>query len=162
MRTPSSSPRKRGAMVPYAMVSGTLVPACAGATSRPGPLLRRLALRLGAFLRPVVGRLLGLLERVRRLEARRHGGVGAGEDLVVLDVERTQPALLTHGERNEIADLDQFGLAELRLEPRPELVVHRQVPGDRLGIGERRLLPLVVARRALEIDQVAVVVLDDA
>ena len=74
--------------------------------------------------------------------------------------ERAQPALLAHGDGDEVADLDQFRLAEMLVQPRPERVVGRQVPGDRLGVGERRLLPLVVARRALEIDQVRVIVLD--
>src|SRR5262249_58154780 len=75
---------------------------------------------------------------------------------------RAQPALLPHGQRDEIADLDQFGLAEMLVQPRPELIVDRQIPGDRLGVGERRLLPLVVSARALEIDEIAVVVLDHA
>src|SRR5262249_12899785 len=119
-------------------------------------------LGLGARLRPVVGGLFRALERVRGLEARRHRRVGAGENLVMLDVERAQPALLPHGQRDEIADLDQFGLAEMLVQPRPELVVDRQIPGDRLGIGERRLLPLVVVARALEVDEIAVVVLDHA
>src|SRR5215470_2810605 len=80
----------------------------------------------------------------------------------MLDVERAQPALLAHGKGNEIADLDQLRLGEMRPQPRPEGIIGRQVPGDRLGVGERRLLLGVVMRRTLEIDQVAVVVLDDA
>jgi hypothetical protein len=64
---------------------------------------------------------------------------------MVLDVERAQPALLAHGQGDEIADLDQLRLAEVLVQARPELVVDRQIPGDRLGIGERRLLP---ARRS--------------
>src|SRR6185369_185712 len=81
---------------------------------------------------------------------------------MMLDVERTQPALLAHGQRHEIADLDQLRLAEMLVQARPEFVVDRQVPGDRLRIGERRLLLLVVAGRALEVDQVAIVVFHDA
>ena len=65
----------------------------------------------------------------------------------MLDVERAQPALLAHGQRDEVADLDQLRLAEMLVQPRPELVVDRQIPGDRLGIGQRRLLLVVVARR---------------
>ena len=64
---------------------------------------------------------------------------------MVLDVERAQPALLAHGQRDEIADLHQLRLAEVLVQPLPELVVDRQVPGDRLRIGERGLLLLVVA-----------------
>src|SRR5262245_46963500 len=79
----------------------------------------------------------------------------------MLDIERAQPALLAHGEGYEITDLDQFGLAEVLVQPRPELVVDRQIPGDRLGIGERGLLLFAILRGSLEIDQVAIVVLDD-
>src|SRR5215831_7353882 len=124
----------------------------------PTPILLR-RLGLGARLCPVVGVLLRALERVLGLEARCHRRVGAGENLVVLDAERAQPALLPHGQRDEIADLDQLGLAEMLVQPGPELVVDRQIPGDRLGVGQRCLLPLVVAARALEVDEIAVVVL---
>ena len=92
----------------------------------------------------------------------RHRAVGACENLVVFDVQRAQPALLAHGDGDEVADLDQFGLAEMLMQARPQLVAGRQVPGDRLGVGQRRFLPLVVTRRALEIDQVGVVVLLEA
>ena len=80
----------------------------------------------------------------------------------MLDVERAQPALLAHGQCDEITDLDQFRLAEMLVQPRPEVVVDRQVPGDRLGIGQGGLLPFVVVRRGFEIDQVAIVVFDQA
>src|SRR5215217_3971901 len=73
-------------------------------------LLRRLCLRLRRLLRPVVRLRLGALEFFLGLEARRHRGVGAGEHLMMLNVQRAQPALLTHRERDEVADLDQFGL----------------------------------------------------
>src|SRR5262245_5624435 len=99
---------------------------------RYAALLRGLDLRL--FLRPVIGRGLGALERLFGLEAWRHRAVQPSQDLVVLDVERAQPALLAHGDGDEIADLDQLGLAEMLVQPRPELVVDRQVPGDRLGV----------------------------
>src|SRR5712691_8900139 len=133
--------------------------ACSAANAIP-PSLGRLVGRFCAAPRPVVGILLGAREAVQVFEARRHRRRGAGENLMVLDVESAQPALLAHGEGDEIADLDQLGLGEIAVQPRPEGVVGRQVPGDRLRIGERRLLPLVVAGRRLEIDEVAVVVLD--
>src|ERR1044071_2236745 len=47
---------------------------------------------------PVVGGLLGALELVLGLEARRHRARLAGQNLVMLDVERAQPALLAHGD----------------------------------------------------------------
>src|SRR5256885_10011410 len=93
-----------------------------------GPeLLRRLALRRRPLLRPIVCLLLGGLQRIQRLEAGRHRAVRASENLMVLDVERAQPALLAHGDRNEIADLDQFRLTEVLVQPRPDLVRRRQV-----------------------------------
>src|SRR5258708_23228724 len=73
---------------------------------------RRLSLRrlsLGARLRPIIGGLFRALKRVRGLEARRHRRIGAGEHLVMLDAERAPPALLPHGHRYELADLDQLG-----------------------------------------------------
>ena len=81
---------------------------------------------------------------------------------MVLDIEQAQPALLSHGQGDEIPDLDQLRLAEMLVQARPEGVVHRQIPGNGLGIGERGLLALIVTRRALEIDEVAVVLLDHA
>src|SRR5438128_9820807 len=59
-------------------------------------LLRGLARR---GLAPVVAGALRTLERVGVLKAWRHRGAGAGEDLMMLDIERAQPALLAHRER---------------------------------------------------------------
>ena len=56
---------------------------------------------------PVVGGLLGGLQCLLGFEARRHRAVGAGENLVMLDVQGAQPALLAHGDGDEVADLDQ-------------------------------------------------------
>ena len=103
--------------------------------------------RGGGFPRPIAGVAFRALERRLIAEARRHRGVGPGKNLMMLDVERAQPALLTHRQGDEVTDLDQFGLAVVLVQARPERVVRRQVPGDGLRIGERRLLPLVVTRR---------------
>src|SRR5271166_7092480 len=111
---------------------------------------------------PIVGRLFRALERFLGLEAWRHGCRGARQHLVVLDAERAQPPLLPHGERGEIADLDQLRLAEMLVQTCPERIVDGLIPGDRLGVGKCRLLSLIIAARALEIDQVAVVLLDEA
>ena len=81
---------------------------------------------------------------------------------MVLDVQRPQPALLPHGGRDEVAQLDQLRLAEVAVQALPEGVVGGKVPGDRLGVRERRLLPFAVALRLLEIEQLAVVLLDEA
>src|SRR6185437_375816 len=50
----------------------------------------------------------------------------------------------------------------MRPHPVPELIRRRQVPGDRLGIGERGLLPVGVARRGLEVQQLVVLALGEA
>jgi hypothetical protein len=41
---------------------------------------------------------------------------------VVLDVERPQPALLAHCQGDKAAKLDKLGLAEVPVQPLPELV----------------------------------------
>src|ERR1700730_17175260 len=122
-------------------------------------LFRSLLARLGFC--PIVVCFLRVFERFLSLEAGRHGGCSAGENLVVLDAEGAQPALLSHGQRDEITDLNQLGLAEMLVQAGPELIVNGQIPGDGFGISERRLLPLVIAPRALEIDEVAVIVLNE-
>src|SRR5262249_51943440 len=63
-------------------------------------------------------------------------------------------------EPDHAAELDQLGLVEVPVHAIPERVVDRRVPGDRLGVGKRRLLALVVARRFLELEQVPDLVLD--
>src|SRR5712691_2438848 len=112
-------------------------------------------------LRPVFRRSLRFGESLSVFEPRRHGRGRTGEHLVVLDVEQPQPALLSHGERDEAAQLDQLRLAEVPVHPFPERVVSVDVPSDRFGISERRFLALVEARRFFEIEQVLHVVLDD-
>src|SRR5690349_3449673 len=77
----------------------------------------------------------------------------------MLDVEQAQPALLAHGERDEAAELDELGLAEMAMQPCPERLVGIEMPGDRLGVGERGLLALVVAPRLLEVEEIHDVVL---
>src|SRR4029077_16113 len=128
-------------------------------------LLRRLRLRLRLrgllrLLRPIVRLPLRPLQLLLRSKPRRHRSVGAGQHLMMLDVQGAQPALLAHGERDEIADLDQLRFAEMLVQPCPDLVGRGQVPGDHLRIGQRCLLLVVVACRGLEIDQLHVVVLD--
>jgi hypothetical protein len=41
---------------------------------------------------------------------------------VVLDVEQPQPALLAHRQGDEAAELDQFGLGEVLVQPLPQRV----------------------------------------
>src|SRR5579863_3996239 len=76
---------------------------------------------------------------------------------MVLDIEGSQPALLAHGDRNEIPDLDDLRLGKMLVQALPELVIRRQIPGDALRIGKRGLLLVIVARRAFEIDQIPII-----
>src|SRR5229473_2447038 len=114
-----------------------------------------------AGLRPVFGRSLRLGKGLGVLEPRRHRRRGPGEHLMVVNVEQPQPALLPHGERDEAAQLDQLGLAEMPVEPVPERIIGVQVPRDCLGIRKRRLLALVVIAGLLEVQQVLDVILHD-
>src|SRR5882672_506925 len=122
---------------------------------------RRLRGRAALGLRPVPRRGLCVGESARVLESGCHGRRGPGEHLVVVDVEQPQPALLPQGEPDHAAQLDQFGLVVVSVQALRECVVGRGVPGDRLRVGERRLLALVVAGRLLELEQVPHLVLDD-
>src|SRR6266568_5526933 len=116
----------------------------------------------GSVLGPVVLRGQALRHRLRRLEPRRHRGIRPGHYLVVPDVQHPQPALLPEREPDEAAKLDKFRLAEVLPHPVPELIGRRQMPGDRLGIGERGLFPVAVARRGLEVQQLVVLAFGQA
>ena len=50
----------------------------------------------------------------------------SSENLVVLDIQRPQPALLAHGDRNEVADLDQLRLREIPVQAFPQRIVGGQ------------------------------------
>src|SRR6266705_22335 len=106
------------------------VTVCGGGPAGLSDLLR---VFLAGF-RPVSGRSLRLGKRLGVFEPRRHGCRGACEHLVVVDVEQAKPALLPHGERDEAAQLNQLGLAEMAVEPFPERIIGVQVPADCLGI----------------------------
>ncbi|HMH93807.1 MAG TPA: hypothetical protein VK586_22340, partial [Streptosporangiaceae bacterium] len=75
---------------------------------------------------------------------------------MVLDVEQPQPALLAHRQGNEAAELDQFGLGEVPVQPLPQRVIRIQPPGDRLRVGQRRLLPVAQRGGGLEVEQIVV------
>src|SRR5205823_8709219 len=60
------------------------------------------------LLRPVIPGSFRSLERVRRLEARRHRRLGARHHLVMVDVEEPQPALLPEREPDHAAQLDEL------------------------------------------------------
>ena len=59
------------------------------------------------------------------------------------DAERLDPSLLTAGQRNEEAELDQFRLGEVRVQGRPQLFVGEiRIPDDGARVAQRGLLPL--------------------
>jgi len=75
----------------------------------------------------------------------------------VADVPRFDHALLTVGERDERAELDDLLLAEMPAQPRPQRVVdRRRVPDEVACVEECRLLPVGVRVGALELQQLAV------
>ena len=51
---------------------------------------------------------------------RRKAGGGAAEHLAVPNAERLDPPLLPQGERDEEAELDEFGNSEVLVEPSSE------------------------------------------
>src|SRR5689334_5644008 len=112
-------------------------------------------------LHPVLRRRLAVGEGACVLEPRRHGRGGSRQNLVVVDVEQAQPALLAERQPDHAPELDELRLVEVPVHTLPEGVVRRRMPGDRLGVGERGLLALVVALRLLEIEQVPDLVLDE-
>src|SRR5919199_359003 len=114
--------------------------------------------RLGRVAPPgpvSLGRLAAL-ELLAGLEPGRHRRVRAGHDLVVLDVEQPQPALLAECQADRAAELDELRLAEVRVHPLPEGVVGVQAPRDRLGVGQGGPLALVEAVGGLEVQEVVV------
>src|SRR5690349_5028044 len=80
----------------------------------------RLRGRAGLGLHPVLGRGLAVGELARVLEAGRHGSRSAGKDLMVVDVEQAQPALLAECQPDHAAELDQLGFAEMLVHALPE------------------------------------------
>jgi hypothetical protein len=64
---------------------------------------------------------------------------------VVADAEGLDPALLTAGQSDEEAELDELRLGEVFMELAPQLLVGDvRVPDDGARVAERRLLPLAV------------------
>src|SRR5205807_1165468 len=92
------------------------------ATSMRMRSLRGVLGRLGAP-GPVRRVLLGFREGIQILEAWRHRRGRAGKDLMMLDIKRAQPALLAHGQCDEIPDLDQLRLAEKPAQAHPQRIV---------------------------------------
>ena len=77
----------------------------------------------------------------------------------MVDAQQPDPALLAEGEADEAAELDQFRLREVVVQRLPGRVVQVEAPCDGLGVPERRLLPVVVPLRLLEVQQIVVVLL---
>src|SRR4030095_16626375 len=108
----------------------------------PGDGARALSggLRRRALVRPISSRGLRARELLSGLEPRGHRSLGAREHLVVVDIQKTQPALLAKRKADEAAELDELGLAEVPVQARPERVVGVEAVDDRLGVRERRFL----------------------
>jgi len=65
----------------------------------------------------------------------------------VADPERADPPLPTRDVADERAELDELGLAEVRVQLLPERVVGElRVPADRVGVAKRDALALVEER----------------
>ena len=79
---------------------------------------------------------------------------------MVLDIEEPQPALLAKRQTDHAAEFDKLRFIEMPVHAIPKSVVGVEMPGDCLGIGERRFLPLVVFFRFFEIQEVEDVILD--
>src|SRR6202158_5729820 len=79
---------------------------------------------------------------------------------MMLDVQRFEPTLLTHGEAHEGSELDQLGLAEIGVQPLPQRMNGLEAPDDRLGICQSRSFPRTVPLRRLEIHQIQIVFFD--
>ena len=63
---------------------------------------------------------------------------------MVVDAQQPDPALLTEGQRDEAAKLDELGLGEVLVQALPERVVGVQPPSDRLGVRKGSFLTVVV------------------
>jgi hypothetical protein len=88
----------------------------------------------------------------------REPGLRQVEHLAMADPERLDPALLSVRDRNEVAELDQLLLAEMQPKPLPQRVVSALgVPDDGARVEQRRLLALVEAIGALELQELVVV-----
>src|SRR5204862_78492 len=76
------------------------------------------------------------------------------------DAQGPQPAELAVDDRHVVAELDQLRLGEVGVEALPDVIVRElRAPGDGARVGERRLLPLVVAISGLEVEQLLVIAL---
>jgi hypothetical protein len=76
----------------------------------------------------------------------------------VSDPQRLDPALLAEGECDEVTELDDLLLREVPTEPLPNgLVGAGRRPDELTGVGQRGLLTLVEALRALELEELVVV-----
>src|SRR5215207_6413327 len=76
------------------------------------------------------------------------------QHLAVPDAERLDPALLAECQRGEVTELDDLLLGEVPAQALPRPVVRLpRTPDQAARVRERGLLPVVVALRALELEQ---------
>jgi hypothetical protein len=82
------------------------------------------------------------------------------DDLPVADPERLDPALLAERQRDEVPELDDLRLAEVGAQPFDQRLFDApRVPDQVARVEERRLLTVVEPLRALELQQLVVVLL---
>jgi len=87
--------------------------------------------------------------------AGRHPGASVSQHLSMRDAESLYPSLLPQRDADEKTELDELLLAEMLVEPRPEVIVGKlRVPDDRARPRESGLLSLVELVRPLELEQI--------
>jgi hypothetical protein len=78
----------------------------------------------------------------------------------VADLERLDPALLAEGQRDEVSEFDDLLITEVLVQPLHERVIDgARVPDELARVEQGRLLTIVEPIRALEFEQLVVVLL---
>ena len=73
------------------------------------------------------------------------------------DAERLDPALLTQCQRDEKPQLHKLGIGEMLVQLSPQSVVGNVgIPDDRAGVSQRDFFALAETRRALEFEEIVV------
>ena len=110
--------------------------------------------------------LVGGAREVGQLDLLPFGGearVRVGEEVAVPDAPGLDHALLSVGQLDELAELDDLIVAEMLAEAFPDDVVGAfGVPDEHAGVEQCSFLPLAVPVGALEVEEIAVVLLLDA
>ena len=88
---------------------------------------------------------------------RRQPGGRVGQHFAVADAERLDPSLLSQGQRNEEAKLDQLGVREMLVQFRPQRRIgDLGIPDDGARVRQCHLLALSELKGIREVQQVVV------